>query len=159
MINVATTENFQTVLDPSCNIQPFSFGAVFFFQSDSAGVKVPELELELAGGTLGGIVTTVEGLIVKICEGRFASFYSPIHPLLVTKMVCTCLLKLTRGSEWNMCFCFLPFVGFTALERIHGFQFGDSTLEWEKKKWDDFKDRLSKVIFRFLDSFVRKVLS
>jgi len=82
-----------------------------FFQSDSAGVKVPELELELAGGTLGGIVTTVEGLIVKICEGRFASFYSPIHPLLVTKMVCTCLLKLTRGSEWNMCFCFLPFVG------------------------------------------------
>ena len=122
-------------------------------------MKIPELELELAGGTLGGIVTTVEGLIVKICEGRFASFYSPIHPLLVTKMVCTCLLKLTRGSEWNMCFCFLPFVGFTALERIHGFQFGDSTLEWEKKKWDDFKDRLSKVIFRFLDSFVRKVLS
>ena len=46
-----------------------------FFQSDSAGVKVPELELELASGTLGGIVTTVEGLIVKICEGRFASFY------------------------------------------------------------------------------------
>jgi len=38
-------------------------------------VKVPELELELASGTLGGIVTTVEGLIVKICEGRFASFY------------------------------------------------------------------------------------
>jgi len=70
-------------------------------KSDSAGVKVPELELELASGTLGGIVTTVEGLIVKICE---------------------------------------------ALERIHGFQFGDSTLEWEKKKWDDFKDRLSKLL-------------
>ncbi|RLN42624.1 hypothetical protein C2845_PM01G27500 [Panicum miliaceum] len=70
-------------------------------ESDSAGVKVPELELELASGTLGGMVTTVEGLIVKICE---------------------------------------------ALERIHGFQFGDSTLEWKKKKWDDFRDRLSKLL-------------
>eukprot|EP00267_Zea_mays_P036889 XP_008673863.1 zinc finger protein ZPR1 homolog [Zea mays] len=47
------------------------------------------------------MVTTVEGLIVKICE---------------------------------------------ALERIHGFQLGDSTLEWKKKKWDDFKERLSKLL-------------
>ncbi|KAL5229784.1 hypothetical protein ABZP36_028560 [Zizania latifolia] len=70
-------------------------------KSDSAGVKVHELELELASGTLGGIVTTVEGLIVKICD---------------------------------------------ALERIHGFQLGDSTLEWKKKKWEDFKDRLSKLL-------------
>ncbi|KAK8663600.1 hypothetical protein V6N13_083409 [Hibiscus sabdariffa] len=31
-------------------------------KSDTASVKVPELELELASGTLGGIVTTVEGL-------------------------------------------------------------------------------------------------
>lgn len=38
------------------------------------------------------------------------------------------------------------FLSFTALERIHGFQLGDSTLEWKKKKWDDFKERLSKVI-------------
>ena len=36
-------------------------------------MKVPELELELSMGTLGGIVTTVEGLIVKICEGKFAT--------------------------------------------------------------------------------------
>lgn len=70
-------------------------------KSDSASVKVPELELELSCGTLGGMVTTVEGLIVKICE---------------------------------------------ALERIHGFQLGDSTLEWKKKKWDDFKERLSKLL-------------
>ncbi|TVU44880.1 hypothetical protein EJB05_04342, partial [Eragrostis curvula] len=62
-------------------------------KSDSAGVKVPELELELASGTLGGMVTTVE-----------------------------------------------------ALERIHGFQFGDSTLEWKKKKWEDFQERLSKLL-------------
>ncbi|KAL5671481.1 hypothetical protein ACJX0J_015787, partial [Zea mays] len=61
--------------------------------SDSASVKVPELELELSCGTLGGMVTTVE-----------------------------------------------------ALERIHGFQLGDSTLEWKKKKWDDFKERLSKLL-------------
>ncbi|KAK3149268.1 hypothetical protein QOZ80_3AG0215130 [Eleusine coracana subsp. coracana] len=70
-------------------------------KSDSACVKVPELELELASGTLGGMVTTVEGLITKICE---------------------------------------------ALERIHGFQLGDSTLEWKKKKWEDFKERLSKLL-------------
>ncbi|XP_052298250.1 uncharacterized protein LOC102629443 isoform X2 [Citrus sinensis] len=37
-------------------------------KSDTAGVKIPELDLELAGGTLGGIVTTVEGLITKISE-------------------------------------------------------------------------------------------
>ncbi|CAK7338793.1 unnamed protein product [Dovyalis caffra] len=37
-------------------------------KSDTAGVKVPELALELASGTLGGIVTTVEGLITKISE-------------------------------------------------------------------------------------------
>ncbi|KAK4781404.1 hypothetical protein SAY86_015506 [Trapa natans] len=37
-------------------------------KSDSAGVIVPELDLELTSGTLGGIVTTVEGLITKISE-------------------------------------------------------------------------------------------
>ncbi|GMJ08514.1 hypothetical protein like AT5G37340 [Hibiscus trionum] len=37
-------------------------------KSDTASVKVPELELELTSGTLGGIVTTVEGLITKISE-------------------------------------------------------------------------------------------
>ncbi|PPD89661.1 hypothetical protein GOBAR_DD13391 [Gossypium barbadense] len=31
-------------------------------KSDTASVKVPELDLELASGTLGGVVTTVEGL-------------------------------------------------------------------------------------------------
>ncbi|KAB1210466.1 hypothetical protein CJ030_MR6G010762 [Morella rubra] len=30
--------------------------------SDTASVKVPEIDLELASGTLGGVVTTVEGL-------------------------------------------------------------------------------------------------
>ncbi|XP_037492415.1 zinc finger protein ZPR1 homolog isoform X2 [Jatropha curcas] len=37
-------------------------------KSDTASVKIPELELELASGTLGGVVTTVEGLITKISE-------------------------------------------------------------------------------------------
>ncbi|XP_004293742.1 PREDICTED: zinc finger protein ZPR1-like [Fragaria vesca subsp. vesca] len=37
-------------------------------KSDTAGVKIPELELELGSGTLGGLVTTVEGLITKLCE-------------------------------------------------------------------------------------------
>ncbi|XP_059449638.1 uncharacterized protein LOC132180737 [Corylus avellana] len=37
-------------------------------KSDTASVEVPELGLELASGTLGGVVTTVEGLITKISE-------------------------------------------------------------------------------------------
>ncbi|GLJ13765.1 hypothetical protein SUGI_0219710 [Cryptomeria japonica] len=37
-------------------------------KSDSARVIVPELDLELAPGTLGGLVTTVEGLITTISE-------------------------------------------------------------------------------------------
>ncbi|KAF5747989.1 zinc finger protein ZPR1-like [Tripterygium wilfordii] len=37
-------------------------------KSDTASVEIPELDLELASGTLGGVVTTVEGLITKISE-------------------------------------------------------------------------------------------
>jgi len=37
-------------------------------KSDSASVEIPELELELAPGTLGGLVTTVEGLLTNISE-------------------------------------------------------------------------------------------
>ncbi|CAA7396647.1 unnamed protein product [Spirodela intermedia] len=37
-------------------------------KSDNASVSVPELELDLTSGTLGGLVTTVEGLITKISE-------------------------------------------------------------------------------------------
>ncbi|XP_052201894.1 uncharacterized protein LOC127807814 isoform X2 [Diospyros lotus] len=37
-------------------------------KADTASVKVPELDLELASGTLGGVVTTVEGLITKVSE-------------------------------------------------------------------------------------------
>lgn len=41
-----------------------------FPQSDTAAVKVPELDLELTSGTMGGMVTTVEGLITKISESK-----------------------------------------------------------------------------------------
>ncbi|KAJ6852761.1 zinc finger protein zpr1-like [Iris pallida] len=37
-------------------------------KADNASVQVPEIELELSSGTLGGLVTTVEGLITKIGE-------------------------------------------------------------------------------------------
>ncbi|KAM0874523.1 hypothetical protein ACQ4PT_037360 [Festuca glaucescens] len=83
------------------HVQEFKDLSRDVIKSDSAAVTVPELELELSAGTLGGMVTTVEGLIVKICE---------------------------------------------ALERVHGFQLGDSTHEWEKKKWDDFKEKLAKLL-------------
>ena len=42
-------------------------------QSDSASVKIPEIDLELASGTLGGMVTTIEGLVTKICESKYSS--------------------------------------------------------------------------------------
>ena len=32
---------------------------------------IPELDLELAGGTLGGMVTTVEGLVTQIRESEY----------------------------------------------------------------------------------------
>lgn len=46
-------------------------------------MKIPELELELASGTLGGLVTTVEGLISKIGESKFLTGFlsSTIHLL------------------------------------------------------------------------------
>lgn len=44
----------------------------YVFQSDTASVRVPELDLELVSGTLGGVVTTVEGLIAKITESKFS---------------------------------------------------------------------------------------
>lgn len=50
------TLHVQNILDLSRDV----------IKSDSASVRVPELDLELASGTLGGIVTTVEGLIAKI---------------------------------------------------------------------------------------------
>jgi zinc finger protein len=33
------------------------------FKSETAGISIPELELELAHGTLGGVYTTVEGVL------------------------------------------------------------------------------------------------
>ncbi|KAK2969126.1 hypothetical protein RJ640_017241 [Escallonia rubra] len=38
-------------------------------KSDTAGVSIPETDLELGSGILGGQVTTIEGLITKISEG------------------------------------------------------------------------------------------
>ncbi|KAI3746407.1 hypothetical protein L6452_08840 [Arctium lappa] len=70
-------------------------------KSDTASVVIPEIDLELTSGTLGGSVTTVEGLITKISE---------------------------------------------ALERIHGFTFGDSLEESRKSKWQDFRARLTKLL-------------
>jgi hypothetical protein len=56
-------------------------------------------------------------------------------------------------------FLFSFLLGYKALERIHGFQLGDSTLEWKKKKWEDFKDRLSKVILCSVNNLACNILS
>eukprot|EP00769_Ergobibamus_cyprinoides_P000466 gnl/Ergobibamus_cyprinoides/1466.p1 GENE.gnl/Ergobibamus_cyprinoides/1466~~gnl/Ergobibamus_cyprinoides/1466.p1 ORF type:complete len:191 (+),score=79.22 gnl/Ergobibamus_cyprinoides/1466:62-634(+) len=37
-------------------------------KSDTAGVEIPELDLNVTHGTLGGVFTTVEGLLRKILE-------------------------------------------------------------------------------------------
>nr|GEU58927.1 zinc finger protein ZPR1-like [Tanacetum cinerariifolium] len=37
-------------------------------KSDTASVIIPEIDLELTSGTLGGLVSTVEGLVTKISE-------------------------------------------------------------------------------------------
>ena len=37
-------------------------------QSDTCGVRIPELDLELVEGTLGGRFTTVEGLLQNIID-------------------------------------------------------------------------------------------
>ncbi|GJW33879.1 zinc finger protein ZPR1-like protein [Tanacetum coccineum] len=71
-------------------------------KSDTASVIIPEIDLELTSGTLGGLVSTVEGLVTKISE---------------------------------------------ALERVHGFTFGDSLEEGRKNKWQDFRARLIKLSF------------
>lgn len=36
------------------------------FKSETAVLKIPEIDLELGMGTLGGVYTTVEGLIEKV---------------------------------------------------------------------------------------------
>ena len=37
-------------------------------QSDTCAVRIPELELELEEGTLGGQFTTIEGLLTQVKE-------------------------------------------------------------------------------------------
>jgi zinc finger protein len=38
------------------------------FQSETCGLIIPEIELELTSGTLGGRFTTVEGLLAQVCD-------------------------------------------------------------------------------------------
>lgn len=57
------------------------FVHIFPWQSDTAKVIVPELDLELEPGTLGGLVTTVEGLMKTISESMFSVFFLLIFDL------------------------------------------------------------------------------
>jgi zinc finger protein len=47
------------------------FGLGGLLQSDTASVAVAELDLELSAGTLGGLVTTVEGLMTNISQSEY----------------------------------------------------------------------------------------
>jgi len=42
------------------------------FKSETCSVAIPEIELELATGTLGGIYTTVEGLLDRVSQESLA---------------------------------------------------------------------------------------
>ncbi|KAL5990861.1 hypothetical protein ACLOJK_011766 [Asimina triloba] len=91
-------------------------------KSDTASVKVPELELELASGTLGGVVTTVEGLVTKISESH-------------DYVVCMHFVVTVYSSQYR-----------PDLERVQSFSFGDSLDDWKRNKWQDFKSRLTKLV-------------
>ncbi|KAK1375687.1 zinc finger protein ZPR1-like [Heracleum sosnowskyi] len=78
-------------------------------KSDTASVIIPEVELELASGTLGGLVTTVEGLITKISESlervHGFSFGDSLDDNRKTKWqdFGTKLMKLTSVEEpWTL---------------------------------------------------------
>ncbi|KAH6800011.1 ZPR1 zinc-finger domain protein [Perilla frutescens var. hirtella] len=104
-------------------------------KSDTAAVKIPELELELSSGTLGGLVTTLEGLISKIGENHYTmscphgapnTCYHRIHSLLPNFRA---YLQLT----------------ITGIERVHGFTFGDSMDDSRKSKWKEFRAKLEQL--------------
>jgi zinc finger protein len=37
-------------------------------KAESAGIHIPELELEVSTGSMGGLVTTVEGLVDSVSQ-------------------------------------------------------------------------------------------
>lgn len=53
-------------------------------KSESASIAVPELELEVTTGTLGGLITTVEGLLTRQA--------AQLHSLASTALSIYCLL-------------------------------------------------------------------
>ena len=124
-------------------------------QSDSASVEIPELELELAPGTLGGLVTTVEGLLTNISESK----YEDLANIFVHASKDVTLLVLFFGCHIKKTFYLFPFLSYVALicypldhsaisaglRRVHGFSMGDSAESWKKNKWEDFDSHLQKV--------------
>lgn len=124
-------------------------------QSDSASVEIPELELELAPGTLGGLVTTVEGLLTNISESK----YEDLVNIFVHASKDVTLLVLCFGCHIKETFYLFPLLSYVALiscpldhiaisaglKRVHGFSMGDSAESWKKNKWVDFDSHLQKV--------------
>ena len=84
---------------------------------------IPELELELSSGTLGGLVTTVEGLISKIGESKYLT-----HHLVSSSNLYLSLQRAIAG-----------------LERVHGFTFGDSIDDDKRSKWKEFQAKIEQL--------------
>lgn len=121
-------------------------------------MEIPELELELASGTLGGLVTTVEGLISKIGESKFFRYHFSRLIILVPSspgnvniigVGCTNLiiyLSLSFSNAIIVCIISSQILNFIiGLERVHGFTFGDSMDDAKRSKWKDFRSKIEQV--------------
>lgn len=97
-------------------------------------MEIPELELELAPGTLGGLVTTVEGLLTNISQSKL--FFQSL-------VICVISVWL----DINVSF-------FAGLKRVHGFSVGDSAEPWKRNKWQEFDTHLQKVSCSFFSTQV-----
>jgi C4-type Zn-finger protein len=60
-----------------------TFGLGGLLQSDTASVAVAELDLELPAGTLGGLVTTVEGLMTNISQSEYLQKWGHSRSLII----------------------------------------------------------------------------
>ncbi|KAI4977965.1 hypothetical protein ZWY2020_014519 [Hordeum vulgare] len=82
------------------------------------------------------------GMVVFFQGGASSPFMSAAHGLHNRRSQAGEIMVLMHLTALYRKFYF----GAAALERVHGFQLGDSTNEWKKKKWADFQQRLSKLL-------------
>ena len=70
-------------------------------KADSAALKIPEVDLEITSGTLGGLITTVEGLLVTVVEAlrKMHSFQLGDSASQVLAWDSACILWCCKGAK------------------------------------------------------------